>query len=115
MLLFVIVIFNKLFYNINIKNEISFSLNKYNFTHFQNVLNNLQYSFEPFMIHSHMEEALKNKNFNTFLYLKSVFSNLLILPGYFGLSNDYYYSNLISNIPDDIGYGRAGSIFASTF
>ena len=67
------------------------------------------------MIQSHMEEALKNENFDTFLYLKSIFSNLFIVPEYFGLSNDYYYNNLITNIPVEIGYGRAGSIFASTF
>lgn len=115
LLLFVLVIFNKLFYNISIKNEVSFSLNKYNITHFINVLNKLRYSFEPFMIQSHMEEALKNENFDTFLYLKSIFSNLFIVPEYFGLSNDYYYNNLIANIPVEIGYGRAGSIFASTF
>ena len=114
-LLVIIIIFNKLFYNVNIKYGITFSFERYNLTYFTNVLKAMQFSFEPLMIHAHTEEALKNNNFETFMYIRSMLANLLIVPEYFGLDNDYYYQNLRENIPIDLGYGRAGSIFASTF
>ena len=114
-LLIVLVIFNKLFYNVNIKYGLTLSLERYNLSYFTNVLQAMQYSFEPLMIHAHTTEAIKNNNFETLMYIKSILANFLILPEYFGLDNSYYYKNLSENLPVDLGYGRAGSIFASTF
>lgn len=104
-----LLLFNKLIYNIIFNNQI------FDFNQFVIQINNLQRSFEPSLIFAHSILALDIDNFDTFSYLKSILSNFYIFPGYFGISNNYYYENLISNIPFELNYGLGGSLFASSF
>lgn len=108
-ILLFILLFNKLIYNI-IFNDQSLELSQFTLS-----INNLGRSFEPFIIFAHSIFALDIDNFDTFSYLKSILSNFYIFPGYFGISNNYYYENLISNIPFELNYGLGGSLFASSF
>lgn len=104
-----ILIFNKLIFNILFNDQ---SLELFQFVL---VIKNLGKSFEPFIIFAHSIFALDISNFDTFSYLKSIVSNFYIFPGYFGISNNYYYENLLSNIPFETNYGLGGSLFASSF
>ena len=104
-----IIIFNKMFHNIYIH---KFKLPDFGFL---DTLNNLNRSFEPLIVFAHSEIIINVKNFDTLKYLKSISSNLLIFPSYFGFENNYYYKTLIENIPIYVSYGLGGSIFASTY
>jgi hypothetical protein len=108
-ILLFLLLFNKLIYNIIFYNQ------NFHFNEFIESFKNLKKSFEPSLILTHSILALDIDNFDTFSYLKSILSNFYIFPGYFGISNNYYYENLISNIPFELNYGLGGSLFASSF
>lgn len=79
------------------------------------VFRDLQKSFEPLIIYGHTIFALDGyKDFELNKYLISIFSNLTIYPSFFGLSTNYYTSTLMEHF-QDISFGLAGSIYASTF
>ena len=79
------------------------------------VFNDLQKSFEPLLIYGHTMFALEGfKNFDITKYLISIFSNFTIYPSFFDLSTNYYTSTLMRHF-QDISFGLAGSIYASTF
>ena len=79
------------------------------------VFKDLQKSFEPLIIYGHTIFALDGfKDFELNKYLISIFSNLTIYPSFFGLSTNYYTSTLMEHF-QDISFGLAGSIYASTF
>ena len=79
------------------------------------VFKDLQKSFEPLLIYGHTIFALDGfKDFELNKYLISIFSNLTIYPSFFGLSTNYYNSTLMEHF-QDISFGLAGSIYASTF
>jgi len=79
------------------------------------VFKDLQKSFEPLIIYGHTMFALDGyKDFELNKYLISIFSNLTLYPSFFGLSTNYYTSTLMVQF-QDISFGLAGSIYASTF
>ena len=79
------------------------------------VFNDLQKSFEPLLIYGHTMFALEGfKDFESMKYLISIISNLTIYPSFFDLSTNYYTSSLMDHF-QDISFGLAGSIYASTY